>query len=183
MNWPVEVKEEDASERESGKRRQRGGSWSRVSSPLVDLATIIWWLGATVAAVILLLWLFRGLSERGLPGRAVEIEPSAAPRPARATAAREVDFEALAREGRFGEAIHGLLLNLIAKARGLAPHLTSREIVRRMKISQPVRKSLAELVLAVERSHFGGRQAAKADYNSCLEHYRICHRALEEPAA
>jgi hypothetical protein len=183
VKWPETARADDGSGRRSGEGGERRRPRTVMADPLAELATIIWWLGATVAAAVLLLWLFRGLSERGLPGQAVQIEPSAAARSTHGTTAREVDFEALAREGRFGDAIHGLLLNLIARARGLAPSLTSREIVRRMKLSQPVRKALAELVLAVERSHFGGRQAVAADYRACLEQYRVCLRALEEPAA
>jgi hypothetical protein len=78
----------------------------------------------------------------------------------------------LARQGRFVEAMHVLLLQALAELRGrldepFADSLTSREILRRVPLSDRVRKSLRELVTRVEWTYFGDYPAAEADYLAC----------------
>jgi hypothetical protein len=83
--------------------------------------------------------------------------------------------EALAAQGRYGEAIHALLLETLAalsRSARLAPSLTSREIVARAPMPPPARDALAGLAMAVELSHFGGAEPGPADFASCLERFR-----------
>jgi len=86
------------------------------------------------------------------------------------------DAEALARDGRFGEAVHALLLHAfagLAKRRGapLPAALTSREAVRASDLDAGSHGALAELVAAVERFVFAGRPLAAADWLRCRAAY------------
>jgi len=85
--------------------------------------------------------------------------------------------ERLAREGRFSEAIHEMLLSVLATLladpeRRIVPSLTSREIVRTARIEPAALDPLRALVKAVERSHFGCREASFEEYEVCLKHAR-----------
>lgn len=117
-------------------------------------------------------WLFRALRARtrdpeldGAPGASAG--PEAIPIPS---------AEAAAAAGRYGEAIHALLLDTLAalsRAARLAPSLTSREIVARVRLAPPAREALAGLVAAVELSHFGGAAPGEADYRACLRRFQV----------
>jgi hypothetical protein len=81
---------------------------------------------------------------------------------------------AMAAAGRFGEAIHLLLLETLealSRAARLSPALTSREIVARVTLPSRAREALAGLVTAVEVSRFGGTEPGEADYRACLERF------------
>jgi len=86
------------------------------------------------------------------------------------------DAEALAGHGRFGEAIHVLLLRTLEKhARRvtvrLPRSLTSREILARVAVPEDARQALADLVTAAEVSHFGDHDPDEADYRTCREQF------------
>src|SRR6266446_1397805 len=94
------------------------------------------------------------------------------------------DAESLARQGRFGEAIHAVLLRWLADlARSgaipaRAPSLTSRELLRReTTLVAEARGALGSLVVAVERVHFGGRPAGLQEYEACAAQYRRFRQA------
>ncbi len=85
--------------------------------------------------------------------------------------------DGLAREGRLDEAVHLLLLGAIAVLRerldpGLPASLTSREVMRRLKLTSGARRAFQALVQAVERSLFGGRPTGPGDYDACRRSYR-----------
>jgi hypothetical protein len=97
-------------------------------------------------------------------------------------AGRGVDFanlkvpdpEELARQGRFAEAIHALLLRalVVVASRGSRSwprSLTSREILRDPQLPEGVRHPLGQLVQRVETHHFGGVQPLAADFERCRE--------------
>ena len=97
--------------------------------------------------------------------------------------------DALAREGRFDEAMHLALLGGLAAIRErigdeIADSLTSREIVRSRRLSDAARACLREIVGRVERSHFGRYPASSGDYAACRTALdgllQVLHR---EPAA
>ena len=80
------------------------------------------------------------------------------------------DHERLAREGRFAEAIHALLLRalrLLDPRSALAISLTSREIHRTAELSEGRREDLGVLVRAVEVSRFGGGDVGRSEYETC----------------
>ena len=83
----------------------------------------------------------------------------------------------LARDGRFDEAVHVLLLtatDILAARRNLliSNERTSRELLRELPINEDERSRFRHLVQAVELSLFGGRPVTEADYISCDEAYR-----------
>ena len=82
----------------------------------------------------------------------------------------------LAAEGRFGEAVHVLLLYSLQVLRRhldrkLSPSLTAREIVGLVPLSAERRDDLRLLISAAELCHFGGRSASATEYRGCRETY------------
>jgi len=89
----------------------------------------------------------------------------------------------LAAEGRFVEAMHVLLLQGLAAIRvsldeEFADSLTSREILRRARLSDTGRSSLRDIVDRVELTYFGQRPAALADYVACRTSFNVLTQAL-----
>jgi hypothetical protein len=89
----------------------------------------------------------------------------------------------LAAQGRFVEAMHVLLLQGLAAIRAgldeeFADSLTSREILRRARLSDPGRASLHDIVNRVEWSYFGQYPAALADYEACRASFNTLTQAL-----
>jgi hypothetical protein len=140
------------------------------------------WVGygfLAVAAVLLVVVLLRALLPR-----------LAAPEPARGDdAAPPEDHGAagdapsldgaqlLARQGRYVEALHLLLLaaiHRVSERRKQAPpaHLTSRELVRTLPLGPDSRQAFGELVAGVEVSLFGGGAVGEADFARGVERYR-----------
>jgi hypothetical protein len=133
--------------------------------PLELLLRLLLWTAVAVAGVLAISWLARRLS-RAPSDVEVPDAPAATP-----LAIPVASAEALAREGRFAEAIHVLLLDTLealSRAARLAPSLTSREILARVPLPARAREALTDLVAAVERSRFGGADAGEEDYRSCL---------------
>jgi hypothetical protein len=89
----------------------------------------------------------------------------------------------LAAQGRFVEAMHVLLLQGLAAIRAgldeeFADSLTSREILRRARLSDPGRASLRDIVNRVEWTYFGQYPAALADYEACRSSFNTLTQAL-----
>lgn len=85
------------------------------------------------------------------------------------------DFDTLAAKGDYAGAIHALLLHCLVRLgeRGaeLSSAMTSREILRRLKLEQQEREALSVLVRVTEVTHFGGRSASEADFRQCRALY------------
>jgi len=84
--------------------------------------------------------------------------------------------DALAARGDWAEAIHLLLLasvdNLKRRLGQSVPAaLTSRELLGQIALPDAGRAAFADLVSAVELSHFGGKPAGPALYEACRRHY------------
>ena len=87
-----------------------------------------------------------------------------------------VTAEELARQGRYMEAMHVLLLRSLVEMRQhmgetFADSLTSREILRHVRLSDAGRNALRDIVIRVEWSYFGEHPAALSDYTGCRESY------------
>jgi hypothetical protein len=87
----------------------------------------------------------------------------------------------LAREGRYAEAMHVLLLRGLADIRArldepFADSLTSREILRSARLPEQARTSLRDVVGRVEWTYFGEYPAGREDYAAC----RVSFNALEQ---
>ncbi len=89
----------------------------------------------------------------------------------------------LGREGRFVEAMHMLLIQSLADIRQylgeqFADSLTSREILRGVRLPVEGRASLHDIVSGVELTYFGGRPATAADYTACRRSFETLRQAL-----
>lgn len=78
----------------------------------------------------------------------------------------------LARQGRFMEAIHFLLLHALMEMRQrlkaqFADSLTSREILRGANLSSEASAALQDMITRVETTYFGDHPAAAGDYAAC----------------
>jgi hypothetical protein len=93
----------------------------------------------------------------------------------------------LAREGHYVEAMHVLLLKSLADIRQrlneqFADSLTSREIMRRARLSDAGAAALRDIVLGVERSYFGEHPAGAAEYEACRRRFDALNAALAAQA-
>jgi len=107
------------------------------------------------------------------PGQ--EEPPELQPEPARARRLLG-EADALAGEGRFAEAIHLLLFRSIddideRRPQLVRPALTSRDIAALEGIPPAPRSAFQRLVMAVERSLFGGRSLGAEDWRDCRTAY------------
>jgi hypothetical protein len=144
------------------------------TGPLLIILRVLLWAGVAVIAVLLGVWLTRVL---GRYVRDARVEEAPLPAPSEVTQLPLTAAEALARQGRFGEAVHVLLLrtlellsrNLPAP---LSPSFTSREVLARIPLGGPARDALSGLVSAVEVSHFGGAEVTVGDYQVCLDRFQ-----------
>lgn len=108
---------------------------------------------AVVGGVLAALWIGRELASFRWGAEPVSAPPAPPPDPG---APAIPDPEALAKEGRFAEAAHALLLRAIERVAASRPRsLTAREVLA--SATPALRPALAPLVDAVERSRFGGR--------------------------
>jgi len=147
----------------------------RIGRAAASVLRFVWWFVVAVVAAVGLTWLFRELALPRLARRSPEEEAPSAPSPAPAS---RPSAEALAAQGRFDEAIHALLLDVLDR-RVSAPAWTARESLRRLQLETDARTVLRELVVVVERTLFAGERAGEADYVRCRER----SRGLREGAA
>ena len=89
----------------------------------------------------------------------------------------------LARQGRFVDAMHLLLLQGLASIRErldepFADSLTSREILRGTRLSDKGKVALRDIVTRVEWSYFGKHPAEGGDYAACRANFDELVRAL-----
>ena len=149
--------------------------------PLAEVLRVLVWAGAVVGAVLAAMYVAQRLFPGALGDPPFE-EPGAELSPALSDAPLR-DAQALAREGRFAEAIHVLLLRTfeqLLRRRGiaLAPGWTSREVLERASYPGQAREALAGLVGAVETCTFAGRPASEEDYRLCADRFRHLAAAL-----
>jgi hypothetical protein len=89
----------------------------------------------------------------------------------------------LARQGRYPEAIHALLLQtfreLSQRFVGRAPRsLTSRETIPALALAAPEESALRDLVARVEISYFGTHEPQKADFELARASFLALKKAL-----
>lgn len=147
--------------------------------PLELLVRLLLWTALAVLVTLAIAWLVRRLSAGARDAEVDEPAPAAPPD------VRVESAEALARDGRWAEAIHALLLETLAalsRASRLAPSLTSREILASVRLPARARDALLGLVEAVEISHFGGTDPSEGDYRACLDRFRAFQDATRSAA-
>jgi hypothetical protein len=141
------------------------------AEPLVLLLRILLVAGLLVLAILAAVWLARRLAPGARDGALDDLAAASGP----ALEVRTADAQALAGAGRYGEAIHLLLLETLAalsRAARLSPALTSREVLARVALPPPALEALAGLVVAVEVSRFGGAEPGEQDYRACLDRFQ-----------
>ncbi len=149
------------------------------------------WAVVAVACVVGVVWVVSRMAlDAKRPGRRRSSEvPSADGRDAAATEPNADAAAALAADGRFGEAIHALLLTAFSdlgrRLGALPPSTTGREVVRAVAgpavAAPPVAaEALHALVAAVERSRFAARTVGAADYALCRAAYQRFAAAWSE---
>ena len=147
------------------------------------LARVLMWLLVGAGGLLLVIFVINEVSSFSLRrrGRSAQPEEPAAPSgsvaPGSGSGLSLDEADRLAREGRYAEALHMLLLDCFAQLRRLrfdaviAPSLTSRELARRLTLPEQSARALSAIVSAVELSHFGGRLPGEDDYNRCRQDY------------
>lgn len=144
---------------------------------------VVWLLLACGAAFVLyamrdsLVWRRRAGDDWGEAG------PDGAAGGARSDADALASADELARQGRFVDAMHTLLLQSLADIRRrlgieFADSLTSREILRGTRLPPQGRASLRAIVASVEWTYFGGYPAGGDDYNACRKSFEDLRQAL-----
>ena len=148
-----------------------------------DLVRVVLW-GAVVLGAAVVVWSLRDSLPVWSRSRKIaardEIVSSI---PAGRLEDAQVEADDLARDGQYGEAMHVLLfksLNEIRRQLGVsfAVSLTSREILRRIQLSDIGRNALAAIIVSVERTYFGGRPASQADYSDCRSNFDVLRHSL-----
>jgi hypothetical protein len=161
----------------------------RWSGSLGDIRIFLWI--AVISGAAALAYYVRGiLPAGGLARRSDWEDPSesSAFGQTQDGAQAQATADDLARQGRFVEAIHVLLLQGLDEMRRrldqrFADSLTSREIMRRAKVSSNARAALRDIVDWVERAYFGGHPAVAEDYAACRKSFVAFAEALKEGAA
>jgi hypothetical protein len=165
-------------ERERDARPSGGGGSGGISLPTAGFPVVgraVLWVLLAAALLLVFVWIGQSLALRRREPAAAEAKPDS-PAPA-AVETLPGDPAALAAEGRYGEAVHALLLAAIAIVSRrfrlpLPPSRTSRELLRAVPLQGPAREAFAGLVQTVERSWFGGAPVAAADYEASLARFR-----------
>ena len=143
-----------------------------------------------IAVAIVLLALFLASELRGWQAdEAAGGDAAAAPGEDHAAVVEKPlgDADTLARAGKYGEAIHVLLLRTLEELvrrldRPLPRSLTSREILRAARITTVARTALRDIVGAVERTHFGAYPAQAGDYAACRQNFAVLQHSLRAGA-
>lgn len=142
------------------------------------LAEVLGWTAIAIVAIVALVWLYRLLADRRASAVIDETETETVPALKRvAPSDLLAQADRLAAEGRYGEAVHVLLVGTFggfaeAGARFVAPPLTSREVLADAPLRDTVKAALGELVTVVERAHFAGREIGRRDFERCRDSYR-----------
>jgi len=179
-----ELPPHSAPEPSSSSRLPGGGAAGQVLVPAVGavapLAMLVIYTLVVVAIVLVVVWIVSEVTRRRRGPKAAPPAQGDAEGAERGRPEREAlpgDATRLAAEGRFGEAIHVLLLVAIRQLaeRSRVPvqaSRTSRELARLLPLAGDGRKAFEELVRAVELTLFGGVPAGAEDWERSLGHFR-----------
>jgi hypothetical protein len=149
---------------------------------------LLW--GTVIIGTLVIVWSLRDSLPVFSRSRKIVAPERAPPSPAAAKRMEAAQLEAddLARQGRYGEAMHVLLLKSLGEIRrqlgtSFAISLTSREILRRVQLPDIGQKSLTAIIRSVERTYFGGKDAGQSDYSDCRSHFETLKHSLATVAA
>lgn len=159
-------------------------NWIGSFLPDAAYARIILWTVLALAAAALLWALYNRLKHgewrlklpRLAPAGELYLDEEWSPEDAPALSWLE-EAEALAREGRYAEAVHHLLFRSIEDIASrrpslVRPALTSRELAASTAVPVRARDLFAGIARLVERSLFGGRPVGEPDWLEARDAYR-----------
>jgi hypothetical protein len=155
-----------------------------------DAVRVLLWI-AVICGAAALAYYVRGILPAGGLARSSAWEDPSEPSAfgqAQDSAEAQIAADDLARQGRFVEAMHVLLLQGLDEMRRrldqrFADSLTSREIMRRAKVSSGASAALRDIVDWVERAYFGAHPAVAEDYAACRKSFVAFAEALKEGAS
>jgi len=151
-----------------------GGSFARLL-----LWTVV---GVAVAGIVAMV--LRSFGERAA-GRTAAARVRAGPDGAAAPGDALPDHAAFAAAGDFAAAIHALLQHALRSLQqrlgGLRPSTTGREALAAARMLPDGVPALRTLVLAVERTRFGGQPAARSDYDASKDALARWSTACAQP--
>jgi hypothetical protein len=152
----------------------------------LQFVEILLYIAVGCGIVVLFYYLRDMLPGRGLGQRSEWDDTSelAGRGPARTDEAAQIEADELARQGRFVEAMHVLLLQGLNEMRKrldlrFADSLTSREIVRQAAVPSNARTALRDIIGWVERAYFGTYSATSNDYLACRQSFTALSDALQ----
>ncbi len=139
---------------------------------LRPVGSVLLWLFAGVLGVAVAVWLAREFQQRQR-ARAAIAAPAKPEEPVPAAEAAQIpEHEALALAGRHADAVHAILLSVLAAIgrahAGMRPAWTSREILTLLKLEDGAHRALRSLVGLVEVTRFGGAPAREEEYRKAL---------------
>lgn len=149
---------------------------------LGPLFRTLFWLAAIIVALALIWFLFGeairmrlGFQRKPKETPQDDILTDIRPDAGRARSLLE-EADALAREGRFAEAVHLLLFRSIEDIQehlegGVPPALTAREIAGLGQLPDRARRALRPIIQIVEHSFFGGRPVDASGWASARRSY------------
>ncbi|CCD99805.1 conserved hypothetical protein [Bradyrhizobium sp. STM 3809] len=153
-----------------------------------EVARLLLW-GAVIVGTLVIAWSLRDSLPVISRSRKIVARDPDAPPLTQADRMDEAQLEAdvLARQGRYADAMHVLLLNSLSEIRevlgaSFAVSLTSREILRSVQLSDIGRQSLTAIVRNVERTYFGGGHADLGDYSACRQSFEMLKHSLATAA-
>jgi hypothetical protein len=154
------------------------------SQAVPDVIRFLLW-GAVIAGTLVIVWSLRDSLPVISRSRKIIAPEPAVPPLTQSNRMEEAQVEAddLARQGHYREAMHLLLLKSLTEIRrqlgtSFAVSLTSREILRRVQLSDIARQSLSAIIRSVERTYFGGGDAGQRDYSDCKTNFETFKRSL-----
>jgi hypothetical protein len=181
-----EYESESESERRAGygprggsDRRDRARSSRPLQLPVRPLGMIVkvlFWILVSMLVIWILAYFVRSRSWVRDAGAASEVKGASSTRAAGAPVVSVDQVEELVHAGRFGEALHLLLLSvfreLFQEAGGtIDPALTSRELIRQLSLKGEQQRALQELAMAVEHFLFGAVAPDRRVYERCRHCY------------
>lgn len=139
---------------------------------LRPVGSALLWIFAGAFGIAVAVWLTREIQQRRRARAAIAAPVKPEPGPAAAPTARIPDHEALALGGQYADAIHAILISVLAAVgrahAGMRPAWTSREILALVKLEDGAHRALRSLVGLVEVTRFGGAPARDEDYRRAL---------------
>ncbi len=151
-------------------------SWFNLHLSAEFVRWMLW--GTVILGVLVIAWSLRDSLPVFSRSRRIIAREEVPASTAQSNRMEEAQIEAddLARQGHYGEAMHVLLLKSLNEIRrhlgvDFAVSLTSREILRRIQLSDIGRRALTAIIQSVERTYFGGQEAGQADYSDCRNNF------------